>query len=165
MIVAIDVYYVNDTAKAVGVFFEWEDECPKEIFIETLHGVEEYVPGEFYKRELPSIENLLKTIDLNAIEAIVIDGYVYVDDDKKFGLGGYVWNLLNQTIPVIGVAKTSFFKSKFTILECYRGESKKPLYISAIGMSNQEALLLINKMHGEYRIPSILKTLDQITKS
>jgi len=31
MILAIDVYYIGDTAKAVGVLFCWKDEAPQQV--------------------------------------------------------------------------------------------------------------------------------------
>ncbi|AEW85768.1 endonuclease V [Flavobacterium columnare] len=164
MILAIDVYYVNNTAKSVGVLFNWEDTEPTEIIIDTKEGIEEYVPGEFYKRELPCIEALLKKIPLEKIEIIIIDGHIYVDDSLKYGLGGYVWELLDKKIPIIGVAKNAFHSNKSTVEPIYRGESKKPLYVSAIGIEIATAVIHLQNMYGDFRIPSILKELDTITK-
>ncbi|HEY6142185.1 MAG TPA: endonuclease V [Flavobacterium sp.] len=164
MILAIDVYYKENEAKVVAVLFNWENETPQSIVIDEIRGIEDYVSGEFYKRELPCIESILQKVDLNDIEAVIIDGHIYVDDDGTFGLGGYTWESLVKKIPVIGVAKTSFFRNKNTVKEVFRGESKKPLYVSSIGIDLDIATNLIKKMHGDYRIPTILKELDRITK-
>lgn len=164
MILAIDVYYIEDTAKSVGVLFDWNDAQPQEVIIDMKHGVEEYVPGQFYKRELPCIEALIQKISLEKVETVIIDGHIYVDDSLKYGLGGYVWELLGKKIPVIGVAKNAFHSNKSTVESIYRGDSKKPLYISVIGMDIKEAVAHLKKMHGDYRFPSILKELDTITK-
>lgn len=164
MILAIDVYYIDDTAKSVGVLFDWNDAQPQEVIIDIKQGVAEYVPGEFYKRELPCIEALLKKIPLEKVETIIIDGHIYVDDSLKYGLGGYVWELLAKKIPIIGVAKNAFHSNTTTVVPVYRGESKKALYVSAIGMDITTAVTHLEKMHGEYRFPSILKELDTITK-
>jgi len=164
MILAIDVYYKENDAKIVGVLFNWKDEMPQNTIIEQITGIEDYVSGEFYKRELPCIEAILKKINLNEIEAIIIDGHIYVDNDGTFGLGGYVWESLHKKIPVIGVAKNSFFRNKDTVKEVFRGESKKTLYVSSIGIDLDTATNLIKDLKGNYRIPTILKELDRITK-
>lgn len=164
MILAIDVYYIEDTAKSVGVLFEWSDAQPQEVFIDIKQGVEAYVPGEFYKRELPCIEALLKKIPMEKVETVIIDGHIYVDDSLKYGLGGYVWELLGKKIPVIGVAKNAFHSNKSTVEALYRGDSNKPLYVSVLGMERAVAVTHLQNMQGDFRIPSILKVLDTITK-
>ncbi|QTD39181.1 endonuclease V [Polaribacter batillariae] len=166
MILAIDVKYneVVGTAKAVGVLCNWEDEEPKEIIIEYIEDVKPYVSGQFYKRELPSILKIVEKIDIREIEVIIIDGHIYVDNDKKFGLGGYVWQALKEKVPIIGVAKRGFYNNKETVIEILRGKSKTPLHISSVGIDNSIASKKIQSMKGEYRIPTILKTLDALTK-
>lgn len=126
--------------------------------------MEDYVSGEFYKRELPCIESIFQKDNLNDIEAVIIDGHIYIDDDGMFGLGVYTWESLDRKIPVIGVAKNSFFKNKNTVKGVFRGKSKKPLYVSSIGIDLDIAVNLIKNMKGNYRIPTILKELDRITK-
>lgn len=165
MLLALDVHYRENTTKAVGVLFNWEDTEPTEIVTVSIDDVAEYVPGEFYKRELPCLLNVIAKIDLKQLEAIIIDGYVYIDNEKNFGLGGILWETLNKKIPIIGVAKTSFFKNKETVIEVTRGESIKPLFVSAIGFDLNLAALKIKQMHGSYRIPHILKQLDSETKA
>lgn len=164
MLLAIDVYYKENEAKAVAVLFNPEDEIPQSIVIDQIAAIEDYVSGEFYKRELPCIESILQKVNLNDIEVVIIDGHIYVDDDGTFGLGGYTWESLDKRIPVIGVAKNSFFRNKNTVKEVFRGESKKPLYVSSIGIDLDIAINLIKDMKGNYRIPTILKELDRITK-
>lgn len=164
MILAIDVYYFEKMAKTVGVLFDWNDEIPKHVIVDKKDGVDDYIPGEFYKRELPCIESLLKKIDLSTIDAIIVDGYIYIDNSLKYGLGGYLWELLDKKIPIIGVAKNSFYNNKSTVVPLFRGLSKKPLYISSVGYNLQDAVDKILTMKGEFRIPTILKTLDTFTK-
>jgi deoxyribonuclease V len=164
MLAAVDVYYKSDFAKAVGILFNWQDEDPLQLFEETMNGIAEYVPGEFYKRELPCILKLLKKITLENLEAIIVDGYVYLDDDKTYGLGAHLWQALDGKIPVIGVAKTKFHNNSNTVYEIRRGKSNKPLFISAIGINCQDAANCVKKMAGINRIPDILKKLDTQTK-
>jgi deoxyribonuclease V len=165
MILAIDVYYFDLKAKVVGLIFEkWDDAIAKEIVFTYVDEIEKYESGNFYKRELPCIIKLLGLVDLPKIEFIIIDGYIYINDEGGLGLGGHLFEKLNENIPIIGVAKTSFFSVKKSAVKNYRGKSKNPLYISAIGIDISTAARFINNMHGAYRIPTLLKLLDQETK-
>ena len=130
MILALDVHYREIEAKTVGVLFHWENAEPVEVLIEYIKEVADYISGEFYKRELPCLMQVIEKIDINSIEAIIIDGYIYVDNEKSYGLGGKLYEKLGNKIPVIGVAKTPFFTNKETVKEINRGKSKNPLYIS-----------------------------------
>lgn len=164
LVLAIDVHYRENIAKAVGVVFEPSADHARIVLTEYLTGIGEYVPGEFYKRELPCILKIIEKTDLSVIDFILIDGYVYIDDDFRFGLGGHLWKQLDGRKPIIGVAKTSFLSNKATVRELKRGESEKPLFISSVGIDLDEAVRLIATMKGDFRIPDILKKLDQITK-
>ena len=146
MILALDVHYKEKDAKVVGVFFNWKNEESIKTIIESVTNLNEYIPGEFYKRELPCLIKLIEKIDLSNIEAIIIDGHIYVDNYETFGLGGKLYEYLNKKIPIIGVAKNSFYSNSLTVKEIFRGSSKKPLYVSAIGIDIDEAV----KKHKKY---------------
>ena len=164
-ILAIDVHYRENEAKSVCIAFEkWSDIQPHETYIKMVSPIEEYEPGAFYKRELPCIVEILKNLDLSTVQFVIIDGYVYLDNDEKAGLGHYVFEYLERKIPVIGVAKTSFHQNTEKVLPILRGDSQSPLYISSIGIELNEAADNIRHMAGEYRIPTLLKQLDSITK-
>jgi deoxyribonuclease V len=166
MKIAFDVAYNdNRIAQAVGIGFEnWDDTRPLVIYREFVIGLESYTPGEFYKRELPCIEKILNKLDLSAIDLIIVDGYVFLDDFEKPGLGAHLYERLNRKIPVVGIAKTSFIKTMGNVREVLRGESSKPLYVSAIGTDVDKVANCVKNMYGTYRIPSLLKQLDQLSK-
>ncbi|WP_379358323.1 MULTISPECIES: endonuclease V [unclassified Paenibacillus] len=165
IIIAVDVYYEEHMAKAVGVIFQhWENAKPLDIVTSYTENPHDYEPGLFYKRELPCIQELLKLTDINQIRTIVVDGYVYLDNDKKYGLGHYVYTHFSEQIPVIGVAKTSFHDNEAYVQKVYRGKSSKPLYVTSVGVELETAAEHIQSMHGEYRFPHLLKLLDQQTK-
>ncbi len=164
MLLAIDVHYKATYAKTVGVLFHWENENPLRIITDIINDFADYEPGQFYKRELPCILQLLQQVNLNSVEAIIVDGHVYIDNNKTFGLGGHLWHALDQKIPVIGIAKKPFHNTKQVCIPIYRGQSQNPLYMSCIGMDEQEALTKVQLLHGDYRIPTILKVLDRHTK-
>lgn len=166
MILAIDVYYTNNQAKSVCIAFnDWTDEVQTQTYIKEIEGIEEYIPGQFYKRELPCILAVLEGIDLAQVEAIVVDGFVILDDEGKYGLGGYLYESLDQNIPIVGVAKRGFHQNEQNVKKVLRGESLNPLFITSIGMDLEVAAQRVKNMHGDYRFPSLLKILDQVTKS
>ncbi len=164
MLLAFDTYYYNDKAKTACITFEnWTDEKPFQLFSEVKTDIAEYVPGEFYKRELPCILSLLKQIPA-PIDIIIVDSFVYLNDEDKLGLGGHLYVALNKKIPIIGVAKTNFATLNKNKIALLRGESIRPLYITAIGISKEQAADYIKEMHGEFRLPTLLKHVDQETR-
>jgi exodeoxyribonuclease-5/deoxyribonuclease V len=167
MILAFDTYYYDNKAKTVCVAFEhWEDSSPYKIYDEIFENIAEYVPGEFYKRELPCILSLLSKIrqEVDNIELIIVDSFVYLDDEGKLGLGGHLHNALNCEIPIIGVAKTNFATIDNLKKPIVRGDSIKPLFVTSIGIDLEKASELIQNMHGEFRLPTLLKQMDTLTK-
>jgi len=161
MIAAFDVHYFGDggACTAAVLFSDYVDQTPKVEYVDIIYKVEDYIPGEFYKRELPCILKLVEKIKV-PLNELIIDGYVMLGD--KPGLGQYLYDSLDRKFPVIGVAKSRFKGAKGA--EVFRGKSKKPLYITTAGMGLQEAYEKIRMMHGNYRIPTLLRRVDLLTK-
>ena len=160
MKVCVDVYYTNDIAMASGaVFDEWttEDAIADEFFI--AKDVQPYEPGQFYKRELPPLSGLINQLNYD-LDVIVIDGFVWLDDANSPGLGSYLFEEFDQKIAVIGVAKSRFRKSSIAV-EVMRGSSLRPLFVTAVGMDQSEAAERIRDMHGNFRMPTLLKRADR----
>jgi deoxyribonuclease V len=167
MILAFDTYYFDNKAKTVCITFEsWVNESNFKVYDEILEDIAEYTPGEFYKRELPCILSLLNKImrEVDNIELIIVDSFVYLDDDGKFGLGGHLHQALHGKIPIVGVAKTNFATIENLKKPLLRGDSIKPLFVTSIGIDLEKATELIQNMQGKFRIPTILKLLDTLTK-
>jgi len=165
MVFAVDVYYKEDDyAQIAGALFEWEGFEPQETYIEQITTVNDYEPGAFYKRELPCLLAILEKIDIAKLQAIIVDGHVYIDD-CNYGLGGKLYEELGRQVPVIGVAKNSFYSNRNKVKEIFRGKSNKPLYVSAIGLDLEIVSKRILDMSGEYRMPTILKSLDQLSRT
>jgi len=163
MILAVDVAYNGDQATAAGVIFKsWHDSKPyKEITTQVNH-VEGYIPGQFYKRELPCIIALLTEIN-KLPDVIIIDGFVYLGSEQRDGLGKYLYNELGGRVVVIGVAKKPFLDTP-PETKLYRGRSRKPLYITAVGIEQETAKAYITEMHGNYRIPTLINRVDQLCR-
>ena len=163
MYLAVDVQYTDQTALVAGVIFDgWEDCRPREEIKLIVPDIQDYEPGNFYKRELPCILSLIKEYSLQP-SVIVIDGYVFLDGVSKTGLGKHLHDVLDGRIPVISVAK-SRFKDIPPECEVFRGESNRPLFVTAAGMSLNDAKENIKFMHGQYRIPDLLKIADQLCR-
>lgn len=166
MIVAIDVHYRATFAKAVSIEFDdWKAVQSTTINTVLINDVAPYLSGQFYKRELPCILEVLKQMDTTSIETIIIDGYVVLDDSGKHGLGMYLYEHLNQSIPIIGVAKRAFKDNEINVRKVIRGKSKQPLFVTSVGIELGEAAQRILEMNGEFRIPTLLKLLDNHTKN
>ncbi|MEI6948171.1 endonuclease V [Paraflavisolibacter sp. H34] len=165
MILAFDTYYFDNKAKTVCISFDnWADEESFKVYSEITENMEAYQSGAFYKRELPCILSLLDKIEVKDIEAIIVDGYVYLDDNEKPGLGAHLHRHLNGRIPIIGVSKTNFATLDKNKRALQRGNSIRPLYITSVGIDLDEATRLVQNMKGLNRIPTLLKTLDRLTK-
>lgn len=105
---------------------------------------------------------MLKIIEIieEPIELYIIDAYCYLSDDRSPGLGVYLYKALNEKVPVVGVAKNKF-KNTHIAEVVFRGRSKKPLYVTSIGISQVQAASNIAVMAGKFRISTLLKIADQ----
>jgi deoxyribonuclease V len=163
LILAVDVYYENSGAVVAGIgFADWTDTAPAASYVSAIDQAGRYIPGQFYKRELPCILELLKEHKLSPTH-IIIDGYVYLDGYSRPGLGKHLYDALSGKVKIVGVAKNPF-RGITGEYELYRGLSTKPLYITCAGMTLSEAKSRIAAMHGQHRIPTLLKTVDQLCR-
>ncbi len=160
MILSTDVFYSEGGAIAAGILHrDWTTDMVERVIVKRIDLVAPYEPGAFYKRELPCLQSVLEGVD-HPLEAVVVDGYVALGPDQVPGLGRHLYDSIGQVTPVIGVAKTEF---PGTPEECrlHRGRSRKPLFVTAAGMALVEAKARIAAMHGDYRIPTLLKMVDR----
>ena len=163
MIFIMDVDYRNDKAVVAGIVLRnWQDETPIKEISTDCGLVHDYVPGEFYRRELPCLLKLLEQVDIK-INTIVIDGYVYLGKERTPGLGRYLYEALDKQVAVIGVAKNAF-KNTPASTELRRGKSQRPLYVTAAGIDEVDAKGYIQDMHGRDRIPTVLKRVDRLSR-
>ncbi len=164
MIACIDVGYREESARAACVTFDdWEDAQPNGEHVLDIEKVEPYVPGQFYRRELPCLLAILDELPTTP-DVIVIDGYGSLDEQGRKGLGGHLHEALDEKIPVIGVAKTRFATATNAV-EILRGTSDRPLLITSTGISQNQAADCIRQMHGPNRIPTLLKHVDQLSRT
>ncbi len=63
----------------------------------------------------------------------------------------------------MGVAKMRFSRARVA-REVTRGGSRSPLYVTAVGIDLRMAACHIREMHGQYRIPTLLKRVDHLCR-
>lgn len=164
MIAILDAAY-GDKASAVACVTaaDWSDVKPVEEIVLQRGAQKAYAPGEFYRRELPLLVAALKKFD-GAPEAILIDGYVWLDANGRGGLGAHLFEELGQMTPVIGVAKTRFAGADAFAQLVMRGKGSSPLYVTAAGMDADEVAAHVRQMHGEHRIPTLIALADRLAR-
>ena len=167
-IACIDVGYTDAPSQpttaiaACVVINAWRDAVAASEHTVSISTIREYQSGQFYLRELPCIEAVLAQLP-QAPTIIVIDGYVWLDDEAQPGLGKHLYDALNQTTPIVGVAKSSFKGSPHAARLLRKG-STRPLFITAAGLPITEATNNIAAMHGNHRIPTILARADRLSR-
>jgi deoxyribonuclease V len=163
MILAVDVQYTKNEAIAAGILFEhWQDERAQKEYLSRIEGVAGYEPGKFFKRELPPILKLIEEHHLQP-DCILVDGFVFLDGFAAAGLGKHLYDALGGRVAVIGVAK-KHYKDLDAGYEVRRGRSRRPLYVTAVGIEVEEAKGHILSMHGSNRLPTLIKRADQLCR-
>jgi deoxyribonuclease V len=161
MLACLDVAYRGMVACAAAVTFrDWADGTAAGESVVLVQGAQPYEPGEFFRRELPCLLAVLRT--LPPLEAVLIDGYVW-DGAGRPGLGAHLFHALDTKVPVIGVAKSKF-QGAGRAWEVFRGRSKRPLFVTAAGMPEDVAAERVRSMHGNGRIPTLLARADSLSR-
>jgi len=162
LIVCVDVDYRETCALAAAVWFRgWSASESEGEATATIHEIAPYEPGEFYRRELPCLLNVISRGP--SPDRIIVDGYVWLDTDRP-GLGAHLHSALAGSIPVIGVAKTRFVSATCAI-PVTRGESQSPLFVTAAGVDVNDAAEWVKSMHGPFRLPTMLKRVDHLARN
>jgi len=163
MHVCLDVGYRHRSATVACVTFaDWTDPAPSFSTTERFERVHDYIPGQFYRRELPCLLAVLGKLQ-DPPQTIVVDGQVHLDDSGRAGLGLRLFDELKGAVPFIGVAKSAFHA--LTKAVCiHRGNSSRPLYVTAAGVLCDEAAGCIRQMHGPFRIPTMLRLVDELSR-
>jgi deoxyribonuclease V len=154
----VDVDYQADRVTAACVAAEWTDEIAAiEVVVRTPGAAPDYEPGAFYQRELPYLRGVLARMP--ALAAVIVDAYVWLGPERP-GLGWYLHRELG--VPIIGVAKNPFAGADAR--EVTRGDSVRPLYVTAIGIELDDAVTRVAAMHGDHRIPTLLRRVDALAR-
>ncbi len=166
MIGCLDVDYRDTgvTAACVGAD-AWTDELGRiEVVVRSPGRPAAYQPGAFYERELPYLLEVLARMP--ALDAVIVDAYVWLGPDEP-GLGKRLHDARGGV--VIGVAKTRFAgadagSGASGVALVRRGDSDRPLYVTAVGIDPAAAARHVAGMHGEHRIPTLLRRADGLAR-
>ncbi len=164
MIAILDAAYADTTSAAACVLANsWSDPAASSELIHRAGPPAPYQPGEFYRRELPLLLAVL-ALAPKLPDAIIIDGYVWLDGQGRPGLGAHLHESLGRSRPVIGVGKTRFADADQWAAPVLRGASHSPLYITAAGLPLETAAQAIQLMHGRNRLPDLLVAADHAAR-
>lgn len=162
----VDVDYRDTGVTAACVGFEsWSDELARiEVVVRSPGRPAAYQPGAFYERELPYLLEVLERMP--PLELVIVDAYVWLGPDRP-GLGKRLHDARGG--PIVGVAKTRFAGADpgpgpFAALEVRRGDSDRPLYVTAVGLDPAVAARHVAAMHGEFRLPTLLRRADALAR-
>jgi len=159
------VHYTDEVAGVACILFEgWTAASPRREFVVQVPVPAPYVPGRFFERELPCLRAVLERLD-DLPEVILVDGFVWLDGQGTPGLGARLWQSVERRCAVIGVAKSRHPRGLEAAQAVTRGHGHRPLYVSAVGMDLEEAARCVHGMHGEFRIPTLLKHVDHLARS
>ena len=163
MIACIDTHYRHNSSRTALLKFErWSDAFAiSEYTYDRLVVEAAYTPGCFFQRELPCLVDALGSH--HDLDTLVVDGYVELNGGRP-GLGKKLFELLNETIPVVGVAKNKFHGASNAV-EVLRAGSSRPLFVSSAGIHVKDAAHYIQNMHGCYRIPTLLRRVDKLSRT
>lgn len=175
MIVAFDTYYYNGFSYTVGgVFKSWGDKEASYYVTSKRTCIDaEYKSGELYKRELPCIMQCLSFLNIEEIELIIVDGFVWLSEDGKTltkGLGARLQDAIMEKYKtkktIVGVAKNRYHVEIPDCMVIERGlTSSKPLFVTCSETCFAEHYSIqVKRMYGDYRIPNILKAVDRKTR-
>ena len=161
LFVAVDVHYLDDSRARAAVVASVDRRFAVIAYTSTaaVAVTAAYVPGQFYRRELPALQAVIPRSGRLAL--IVVDGYVDLDAAGRPGLGAYVH--AEFEVPVIGVAKTPF-RTATHAAHVFRGRSGRPLYVTAAGMPIADAAHLVDEMAGPFRVPDGLRLADRLAR-
>jgi deoxyribonuclease V len=164
VIAILDVDYRDSGAAAAAVLASvWTDPVPVDEVVVNVPTGEDYVPGEFFRRELPCLLSVLDRCPVRP-DVCVIDGYVWLGPDRP-GLGARRFEALGGSVAVVGVAKSQFRGAEPVAATVLRAGSRQPLWITAVGTDVASAAERVRSMHGGYRLPTLLTRADCLART
>jgi deoxyribonuclease V len=154
-------YLATETSVACVLATDWLASSAAGEIVRTFPQAAPYQSGEFFKRELPGLIQLLSELSVQ-FTVVIVDGYVWLDSNGKPGLGGHLFSALGGQIAVVGVAKTRFVGAP--AIPVLRGTSRSPLFVTSAGIPLDEAAAWVRQMHGRFRLPTLLKRADSLSR-
>jgi deoxyribonuclease V len=164
VLLATDVHYSDTGATAAGVAFDaWSASTASQCWVLPFTDPPApYQSGRFYLRELPYLREVVSRASSDVdVDTIIVDGHVWLTDNEP-GLGMHLYESLAQTVPVVGIAKSAYHDG--AAIPVRRGRSRRPLFVSSVGLDRVDIAVLVAHMHGEGRIPTIVRIVDRLAR-
>lgn len=162
MIAITDVHYPpqGGAAAACVVVRALSNAAPVSRHRVLVETVAPYQPGQFFERELPCLLAVLKVLN-HPVELVVVDGFVWLGPQRP-GLGAHLFEALHGKVAVVGVAKTAFVGAPG--IPVLRGNSHKPLFVTAQGLDLEDAAAAVKAMAGDHRLPTLISMVDHLAR-
>ena len=159
---AVDVHYLSSGGARAAAVTAWDAafSAVQAEWTVLVPAVLPYRPGQFFLRELPPLCAVLAPV--RNLGLLVIDGYVDLDPGGRPGLCAHAHAAFG--VPVIGVAKTRF-RTASPAVPVLRGDSARPLFVTAAGMPAAQAADLVRRMSGPFRLPDALRRADTLART
>lgn len=162
MLAAGDVAYGQGVAVAAAVWWnDWGAAEPEGETVWCGPVTAPYRSGALQARELPALLEVLAALPRSPT-LVLVDGYVWLDGQQSKGLGGHLFARLGGATAVVGVAKRA--KPGAPAVPVWRGGSRRPLWVSAAGVEVSWAAAQVERMHGPFRLPTLLRRVDQLAR-
>jgi deoxyribonuclease V len=163
VLAALDVDYRSTCVVTACVSFAaWTDAAPAaSVAVRSDGAAEAYVPGQFYRRELPYLVDVLARL-AQLPDVIVVDGFVWLGPGEP-GLGAHLHDALAGRAAVVGVANRPYRGASIGT-SVRRGQSETPLFVTSVGMDLDAAVAKVASMHGAHRVPTLLKLVDRLAR-
>lgn len=161
---AVDVHYSDQEATAAAVAFVDEAAAaPSSTWVESFVGPPAaYEPGQFYKRELPFLLSLVERArSAVEVELVVVDGHVWLGAGQP-GLGRHLFDSIGGAAPVVGIAKSPYREG--VAVPVFRGGSRRPLFVTSVGVEEADAVRLVEALHGDGRLPTMVRAVDRLAR-
>jgi deoxyribonuclease V len=163
MLCCVDVEYRTTCVVAACVGFrDWRDDAPAfEQVAVTRGAAAPYESGQFYRRELPHLIEVLGQL-VALPQVVIVDGHVWLGPGIP-GLGAHLHEALGRRAAIVGIAKRPFHGASEAV-PVLRGDSKTPLLVSVVGLATEVAARHVASMHGAFRIPTLIKAVDRLSR-
>lgn len=164
LIAALDVAYAEAAGLAAAACVraaDWSAAAPLDVATAVSAGLAPYEPGAFYKRELRALLAALERAP--PADILLVDGYVWLDGAGAPGLGARLYEALGRRRPVVGLAKSALAKDMHST-PVLRGQSRRPLHVTAVGLDLAAAAAAVARMPGEGRLPALVKRCDRAAR-
>jgi len=160
IVICVGFYLNPDTRSAIVGVRTWDDPTIRMEQSLVTTPANDLGRERLFLRELAPITRLIDAVVPRPV-CILVDGYCTLDQGRP-GFGRELYDHYAGAIPVIGVAKKPY---RGAPAEEVVRHGRKPLYVTAVGMTLAEAAANVQAMHGTHRVPEALRSCDQLARA